>query len=236
MISIPSEKAGAKISALVNGFILVLILPFMKMQNVKKSLDKISKNLSSKLNSREFLLKQTREVNMLCSHAIILIHKQEITQAKKKIKKAHNLLKRLEKRSTEDLRKYLINPEQELVEAYALTSVIENKEIPLASTLKVSDDAYVLGLLDCIGELKRQVFEKVRGGHVDEAARLFETMESLYQYLYPFATYDKVVRETRRKLDVNRSLLEDVRSVITEESRRMDFVRMMTNKKKESND
>ncbi|NIP61620.1 MAG: RNA-binding protein [Nitrosopumilaceae archaeon] len=203
----------------------------MKMQNVKKSLDRISKNLSSKLDSREYLLKKTREVNMLCSQAIILIHKQELVNSKKKIKKAHALLNKLAKRSSEDLRKYLSNSEQELVEAYALTAAVDNKEIPSISTLKVSDEAYVLGLLDCIGELKRHVFEKIRKGNLDDALRLFDMMENLYQYLYPFAVYDKVVRETRRKLDVNRSLLEDVRAVITEESSRMDFVAFMKDKR-----
>ena len=40
-------------------------------------------------------------------------------------------------------------------------------------------ESYVLGLLDCIGELKRMVFDKIRIGEIDEAIRIFEVMEKL---------------------------------------------------------
>jgi len=49
-------------------------------------------------------------------------------------------------------------------------------------------------------------------------------MENLYLNLYPFATFDKIVKETRRKLDVNRFLVEETRAAITEEIRRSDLI------------
>ena len=49
-------------------------------------------------------------------------------------------------------------------------------------------------------------------------------MENLYLNLYPFATFDKIVKETRRKLDVNRFLIEETRAAITEEIRRSDLI------------
>ena len=55
-------------------------------------------------------------------------------------------------------------------------------------------------------------------------------MENLYQALYPFAMYDKIVKEARRKLDVNRVLVEETRAVITEEIRRNHFVKALTKK------
>jgi translin len=42
--------------------------------------------------------------------------------------------------------------------------------------------------------------------------------------LYPFALYDKILKEARKKLDVNRRLIEDARSAITEEVRRTDLI------------
>ena len=47
-------------------------------------------------------------------------------------------------------------------------------------------ESYVLGLLDCVGELKRQVFDKIRIDKIDEAIRIFEIMENLYLQLYTF--------------------------------------------------
>jgi translin len=85
-------------------------------------------------------------------------------------------------------------------------------------------ESYVLGLLDCIGELKRMILDKIRIGDVDNATRVFEVMENLYLYLYPFSMYDKVVKEVRRKIDVDRILIDDVRGAITEEKRRSDLI------------
>jgi len=42
--------------------------------------------------------------------------------------------------------------------------------------------------------------------------------------------YDKIVKEARRKLDVNRILVEETRAVITEEIRRNHFVKALTEK------
>jgi len=39
--------------------------------------------------------------------------------------------------------------------------------------------------------------------------------------------YDKVVKEARRKIDVNRILVEDVRSAITEEKRRTELIKTL---------
>ena len=96
--------------------------------------------------------------------------------------------------------------------------------------MKVSKESYVLGLLDCIGELKRLMLDNIRKDQLKEANRIFNVMENLYLILYPFAMFDKIVKEARRKLDVNRSLVEESRAIITEEIRRNHFVNALTDK------
>ena len=140
-------------------------------------------------------------------------HKGDLRLAKQKIKKAEIILKRNQKKAKNNFKKYLITPEQEFVEAHSFLAVVENKEIPSLKSLKVSEESYVLGLLDCIGELKRLVLDNIRNGQLKKADRIFSVMENLYQTLYPFAMYDKIVKEARRKLDVNRILVEETRAV-----------------------
>ena len=197
----------------------------MGLKNVKLSLPQISKELEKTNSSREFLIKNNREVIVNCSQAIIAIHKNDLDSSKLKIKKAKSLLIKLKQKSKGDLDRYLLTPEQELVEAVALLSVIEGKQIPTYKSMKVSGESYILGLLDCIGELKRQVIDQIRVGNSKNAERYFGIMEELYLILYPFATYDKIVKEARRKLDVNRMLVEDTRLVLTEEIRRQEFIK-----------
>jgi translin len=202
----------------------------MTLKNVKSSLKGISKSLLASNESREFLIKNTRDVVILCSHSIIAAHKGDLKLARQKIKKAETVLKANQKKAKNEFRKYLITPEQEFVEAHSFLAVVENKEIPSLKSLKVSEEAYILGLLDCIGELKRFVLDNIRNGQLKKADRIFNVMENLYQTLYPFAVYDKIVREARRKLDVNRILVEETRAVITEEIRRNHFVKALTKK------
>ena len=202
----------------------------MALKNVKSSLQGISKSLKASNASREFLIKNTRDTVILCSHSIIAAHNGNLRLARQKIKKAEAVLKVNQKKAKNNFKKYLITPEQEFVEAHSFLAIVENKEIPSLKSLKVSDEAYVLGLLDCIGELKRFVLDNIRNGQLKKADRIFNVMENLYQTLYPFAMYDKIVREARRKLDINRVLVEETRAVITEEIRRNHFVKALTKK------
>ena len=204
----------------------------MAIKNVKSSLNDISKSLHSVNAAREYLIKNTRDVVILCSHSIIAAHKGDLRLAKLKIKNAELVLKKNQKKAKDDFKKYLITPEQELVEACSFLAVIENKEIPSLKSMKVSKESYILGLLDCIGELKRLMLDNIRKDKLKEANRIFNVMENLYLILYPFAMFDKIVKEARRKLDVNRSLVEESRAIITEENRRNHFVKAITEKEK----
>jgi len=199
----------------------------MTLKNVKSSLNKIAKSLEKVQDSREFLLKNTREIIILCSRSIIAVHKGELKTGKNNLKQADILLKKYKKKATGQLRRYLITPEQEFVEAACLIAIVEKKQIPSDKKLLVMPESYVLGLLDCVGELKRMVFDKIRIGNIDEATRIFEIMENLYLHLYTFSMYDKVVKEARRKIDVNRILVDDVRSIITEERRRAELIQTL---------
>ena len=199
----------------------------MTLKNVRPSLNKIAKDLETIQDAREFLLKNTREIIILCSKSIIAVHKGDLSTGKNNLKQVDGLLKKYKKKATVGLRRYLITPEQEFVEAACLIAIVEKKEIPSNKKLAVMPESYVLGLLDCIGELKRQVFDKIRIDNIDEATRIFEIMENLYLQLYTFSMYDKVVKEARRKIDVNRILVDDVRSVITEEKRRTELIKIL---------
>ncbi len=199
----------------------------MTLKNVKPSLNKIAKSLENIQEAREFLLKNTREIIILCSRSIIAVHKGDLKTGKNNLKQADKLLKKYKKKATDGLERYLITPEQEFVEAACLIAIVEKKEIPSDKKLSVMPESYVLGLLDCVGELKRMVFDKIRIGKIDEATRIFEVMENLYLHLYTFSLYDKVVKEARRKIDVNRILVDDVRSAITEEKRRAELIKTL---------
>ena len=75
----------------------------MTLKNVKPSLNKIAKSLSEVQDAREFLLKNTREIIILCSKSIISVHKGDMKSAKNNLKQADVLLKKYKKKTTPDL-------------------------------------------------------------------------------------------------------------------------------------
>jgi translin len=66
--------------------------------------------------------------------------------------------------------------------------------------------------------------DRMRSEKGKDAERLFATMEEIYNAIYPFAVYDNIVSGLRRKLDVARMLIEDIRATVTEESRRKALI------------
>jgi translin len=93
--------------------------------------------------------------------------------------------------------------------------------------LEVSDVSYVMGLLDCIGEIKRMIIDKIRAEGTSNVNDLFELMDKIYGTIYPLAVYDNLMPGLRKKLDVSRILIENVRAIITEEQRRTKMIEML---------
>jgi translin len=192
----------------------------MSQLNIQSSLEEINASLGDVQDRREKLIKGTRDVIMLCSKSIIAMHHGKEGEAKEGMLGAAAMLNDLRVYAKQDLYKYVTVAEQELVEARALYSVMEGTDLPSMKDIGVTGESYLTGLLDCVGEIKRLIFDRMRSGKTQDAERLFAIMEQIYGALYPFAAYDNIVPGLRKKLDVARMLIEDIRAVVTEESRR----------------
>ena len=194
------------------------------MKELQDSIDTITTDLKAVEERREKLIKGTRDVIMLCSKSIVALHNEKYADASQRAGKAKELLDELRQTAQTDLYRYIIVAETELVEASALQAIISGSSIPSMQTLNVHGNSYILGLLDCVGELKRLVYDRMRNGKSDDAKDLFMLMEQIYIMLFPFAAYDNIVQGVRRKLDVARMLIENTRAAITEDARRLTML------------
>jgi translin len=205
----------------------------MSFSSVHSSLDQINGELQDVEERREILIKNTRDIVMLCSKSIIALHNNEMDDARNKISQAKVMLDKFKEYAKTDLHKYIAVAEQEFVEAYVLKSIVEESLLPSKTELNVLGSSYLTGLLDCIGEVKRMVYDRMRVGKADDAIKLFTIMQDLYSIVYPFAVYDNLIPGLRRKLDVSKMLIEDIRAVITEETRRALMIKAVDNLQKE---
>ena len=127
--------------------------------------------------------------------------------------KAGKILLQLQKRLKEDYGKFwrqdLITskifsiPEQEIVEAFALLAVLKQTEIPsriihfhiqkpgsylkTKTTLKISSEAYIFGLLDCVGELSRTIHDSQNRS--ESVLQIFNIMQELFTELERFTEF-----------------------------------------------
>ena len=69
----------------------------------------------------------------------------------------------------------------------------------------------VLGLLDSVGELKREMYESIRKGKKKDAERYFALMEEIFDALLPLRFSNAVLPDFRRKQDVARIQIEQAR-------------------------
>lgn len=192
----------------------------MASEKVKISLKSIHDELQSIESRREHLIKESRDIIILCSQSIISLHQGNIQESQLKLDKAKNLYLSLKTLAQDDLSRYLSMSEQELVEANLLMNIVKNESLLGIDDIGISSQAYLFGILDCIGEIKRMVYDMVRYGRYDKAESLFIVMQEIYNAIYPFSIYDNIVNGIRKKLDVCKILIENTRELITEESRR----------------
>ena len=197
------------------------------LTNVQTDIEKINKKFKDVEERRNAIIKGTRDATILCSKAIVSLHSHKKKESIEYIEKAKNLLQEFRQLGKDDLQKYLYIAEQEFVEAFCLFSIAENSVVPSMKSLEVSDISYVMGLLDCIGEIKRMIIDKIRAEGTSNVNALFELMDKIYGTIYPLAVYDNLMPGLRKKLDVSRILIENVRAIITEEQRRTKMIEML---------
>ncbi len=194
------------------------------LSNVQSDVEKINKKFKDIEERRNAIIKGTRDATILCSRAIVSLHSYKKKESIEYIEKAKKLLQEFKALGKDDLQRYLYIAEQEYVEAFCLFSIAENSIIPGMKSLDVSDISYVMGLLDCIGEIKRMIIDKIRAEGTSNINTLFELMDKIYGIIYPLAVYDNLMPGLRKKLDVSRILIENVRAIITEEQRRTRMI------------
>ncbi len=110
---------------------------------------------------------------------------------------------------------FVENAQQEYAEASILYSILKKDRVPDPAKLSVKDPAYLLGLGDVAGELRRFILDLIRLDRPHEGEELLEIMDEIYSTIMLFDFPDALSRGLRRKGDVARSLVERTRGDIT---------------------
>lgn len=164
--------------------------------------------------AREELLKLTRELRILASKSIVAVHSGELELAEEKISKGLKILEKIKEFQNYTEIYYSITNEamQEIAEAVFFTKAVKG-DFNLSLDFEISHSAFITGLADAIGELRRFALSKMISNELEKAEKIVEIMEMIYSELISFASFpDKLVPNLRQKLDVARAGIERTKS------------------------
>lgn len=102
----------------------------------------------------------------------------------------------------------------EFAETVIYDYALRGEEIPSYRILEITPAAWVLGLADSIGELRRDMLDRLMKGDLQEATRIFSKMEELCDVLMTLDIKDSVA-PVRRKQDIARGIMDRSRTDIT---------------------
>jgi len=167
--------------------------------------------------NREALIKKSREVVKESKSLIYSVHRDEMQKASKLKEKIKDDLKRLVALTTKNKDLYFTGSikiaEQEFVEAVCFYEYVKNNKIPTAKELGVTDDNYILGLCDLVGEVTRRSTNLAIKGKFDAAITAKEFVTELY---FQLSKFDFRNSEIRRKYDGIKYELKKLESLVLE--------------------
>ena len=185
--------------------------------DIKKEIESIEAELEEKQKTLDKISELSRDSIRYCAKAINMVHNRNFKDAAALIEKSGNALADL-KRMTSDSYALLM-PAQEFAEASILYNMVsktktESGHIPNYKELGISPEAYILGLMDVVGELKREILDSLRSNEVELAKSYLALIEGIFDATRAIRFPESVLPGFRKKQDVARIQLENAGSDI----------------------
>ncbi len=184
----------------------------VNVSNFQKIATQIENELIRLDNLREELLTLSREIIRLSGQSIESFHRNKSNQSMEKLNQAESKLKKIKDYIDKGFHYTQLNitnvAMQEYAEAKLFYELITNQKLLSIEELDVPEQAYLLGIADLIGEIRRYILEKLVGGDIEEAKKLYEVMKEIYGTILQIEYGKNLISDFRRKKDTARVLVE----------------------------
>jgi translin len=169
--------------------------------------------------AREDALRRARDLIRLCATSIRAVHRREFTRAQELIEQATALNDAIRSATgaTGDIywAGYVQDAQKELVEACATYALIQGNPLPRPEEHGIAPAAYLNGLAEAVGELRRYLLDMLRRGETRDGERLLQAMDDIYSLLVTMDYPDALTGGLRRSTDNARGILEKTRGDLT---------------------
>ena len=189
------------------------------MQVLQSVIDTINQAFEAKSEVRDRTLSRSRELIRYCANSIRATHRSDDTQAYQLLQTAREAAAEMiaEVEAYPDLyfAGYTQDALKELAEAHITRAIILEEPLPTPEELNVEYAAYLNGLAEAAGELRRFALDALRQGEVGQAEKILGHMDDIYSVLVTVDFPSAITSGLRRTTDMVRGVLERTRGDVT---------------------
>ncbi|HEY79100.1 MAG TPA: haloacid dehalogenase [Dehalococcoidia bacterium] len=191
----------------------------MNKSRLESIAEQIRQVMASKDAAREKALPLCREAIRHSSDAIRATHRHEFDNAKALLDSARSLLNDAEQAVTNhtELRNtgFIRDAQKEYAEGSLTLALVTGRPIPEPGELGIEAAAYLNGLGEAVGELRRYLLDGIRQNDFSQSEQLLSAMDDIYNILVGMDFPDAITNGLRRTTDIVRGILERTRSDLT---------------------
>ncbi len=176
-------------------------------EEMKKEFDNYDDN-------RELVIKKSRDILKLSKQIIYAVHRDDLKEVEKLVKKIEEKKKKIEKLVSKNSKLEEIGAYRvaigEYVEAILYHNYIKDRKILTHKDLKVTTEHYLLGIIDLTGELGRKAVQLAGKDEFKYVVEIKETVAEIYGMLLKFDFRDSNMRRKFDSVKYDLKKLEDM--------------------------
>lgn len=189
------------------------------MEKLDTIAERIRQDFEARNAARDEALRRSRELIRYCTNAIRATHRAQFEEASQLLTTAHQAASELVECVADypDLyyAGYTQDALKELAEASITYALITDGPLPDPDDLGIEYAAYLNGLGEAVGELRRHVLDIIRRGQIQRGEEILSAMDDIYAVLVTMDFPDAITGGLRRTTDVVRGVLERTRGDLT---------------------
>ena len=179
----------------------------------------ILEHFAAKNRAREQALSASRTLIRMSANSIRAVHRGEFGQARAMLDDAREVrddaVRALEGHGDIYYAGFLHDAQKEYAEARTTLELLSGGTIPSPTELGVEYPAYLNGIAEAVGEMRRMVLDRLRRGQYDGCEELLAAMDHIYSVLTTIDFPDAMTGGLRRTTDQTRGILERTRGDLT---------------------
>ena len=190
-----------------------------RRQELEAAAEDIRADFVAKHAAREIGLACCRQALRHSANAIRIVHRSDFAAAEELLAQASELLQRAKTALADHPDIYYAgfvhDSQKEYAEGCTTLALIAGRPLPTPKEIGVEYAAYLNGLGEAVGELRRHLLDALRSGDVSHCEVCLANMDDIYSLLVTFDYPEAITSGLRRTADAMRGILERTRGDFT---------------------